>query len=61
MNYLIKISIKTMLMLTVFLIAGCGDALKYKKTNSRTTPVNVDDRVEKNILVNFLKCANFIA
>ena len=49
MNYLIKISTKILLILTIFLIAGCGDALKYKKTNSRTTPVNVDDRVEKNI------------
>ena len=49
MNYLIKISIKTMLMLTVFLIAGCGDAFKYKKTNSKTTPVNVEERVAKNI------------
>jgi hypothetical protein len=49
MNYLIKISIKTMLMLTVFLIAGCGDAFKYKKTNSKTTPVNVEERVAKNV------------
>ena len=47
MIYLIKISIKTLLILTVFLIAGCGEAFKYKKTNSKTTPVNVEDRVEK--------------
>ena len=49
MIYLIKISIKTLLILTVFLIAGCGEAFKYKKTNSKTTPVNVEDRVEKNV------------
>ena len=49
MNYLIKISTKILLILTVFLITGCGDAFKFKKTNSKTTPVNVDDRVERNI------------
>ena len=48
MNYLIKISIKFLLIFSIFLITACGDAFKYKKTDSRTVPVNVDDRVRKN-------------
>ena len=39
---------KILLLLSIFLIASCGGAFKYKKTDSRKVPVNVEDRVEKN-------------
>jgi len=48
MNYLIKFTIKILLFLSIFLIASCGGAFKYKKTDSRKVPVNVEDRVAKN-------------
>ena len=48
MNYLIKFTIKILLLFSIFLIASCGGAFKYKKTDSRNVPVNVEDRVEKN-------------
>jgi len=46
---LIKISIKVIFLLSILLISGCGISNVYKKTDSRKVPVNVEDRVKKNM------------
>ena len=48
MNNLINISIKFLAIFSIFFISACGDAFKFRKTDTRTTPVNVEDRVKKN-------------
>ena len=48
MNNLINISIKFLAIFSIFFISACGDAFKFRKTDTRSTPVNVEDRVKKN-------------
>ena len=48
-KYLIKISLKILFLLSFLIISGCGIDKIYKKVDARKVPVNVDDRIKKNI------------
>ena len=48
-NNLIKISIKIIFLISVLVISGCDTPKIFKKVDSRKIPVNVDDRVKKNV------------
>ena len=49
-KFLINISLKIILLLSILIFSGCGNTSKiFKKVDSRKVPVNVNDRVQANI------------